>query len=311
MPEMIFISGLDSPEHWRATLSRLAPDITMRVWPDEVTDKSAIECALVWNPPPGLLASLPNLRLIQSLGAGVDGMLRDPDLPQHVPMARVVDPMLTQCMNEYVVLHALYHHRLMPRFARQQANREWIEEVAPPAQERTVSILGRGELGTAAANALVGLGFKVYAWSRSPKDVPGVTGYSGADGLTAMLAETEILVCLLPLTAETEDILNAALFRQLPQGAAVINCGRGRHLVEADLLAALDSGHLSGASLDVFRSEPLPVDHPFWDRREIVITPHMASISHPESTARLVIENIRRVWAGEAPRYKVDPARGY
>jgi len=311
MPQLLFFSRIDDPGQWRSTLARLAPDVTMRIWPDEVDDVAAIDCALVWKPPPGLLARLPNLRLIQSMGAGVDGLLADPELPAHVPMARVVDPLLTQCMTEYVVLHTLYHHRLMPLFARRQAEGTWQEIVAPPAQERTVGILGLGELGIAAARALAGLGFRVCGWSRSARSVAGITCRSTAAGLAEMLAETEILVCLLPLTAETEDILGANLFAQLPHGAALINCGRGRHLVEADLLAALDSGQLAGASLDVFREEPLPAGHPFWAQRDIVITPHVASISHPESAAQLVVENIRRVWDGLPPRYQVDPARGY
>jgi glyoxylate/hydroxypyruvate reductase A len=311
MPELLFYSRTDDPEPWRATLARMAPDVRLRVWPDEVTDPAVVDCALVWNPPPGLLATFPNLRLIQSLGAGVDGLLSDPALPRGVPVARVVDPMLTQCMIEYVLLHVLWHHRLMPRFLRQQAERQWEEVIAPPAQERTVGILGLGELGTAAARALAGVGFRVTGWSRSPRDVAGVICRSGADGLAALLAEAEILVCLLPLTQDTEGILDARLLGQLPRGAALVNCGRGRHLVEDDLLAALDSGQIGSASLDVFRQEPLPQDHPFWSRREILITPHVASISHPDSAARLLIDNIRRVWAGEAPRYQVDPARGY
>lgn len=311
MPELLFLSRIDDPEPWRATFARIAPDVRLRVWPDEVPDPAAVDCALVWNPPAGLLATFPRLKLIQSLGAGVDGLLSDPDLPRTVPIARVVDPMLTQCMIEYVLMHALWHHRLMPRFARQQAERRWEEAIAPPAQERTVGILGLGELGVAAGTALATVGFRVLGWSRSLREVAGVVCHAGRDGLPALLREAEILVCLLPLTRDTEAILDAGLFAQLPAGATLINCGRGRHLVEADLIAALDSGRLAGASLDVFRQEPLPADHPFWGRREILITPHVASISHPDSAARLVLDNIRRAFAGEAPRYQVDPARGY
>lgn len=311
MPHLLFASRIDKAGHWRESFQRLAPDIEMRVWPDEVDDLAQIDCALVWNPPAGLLARAPNLRLIQSLGAGVDGLLSDPDLPRHVPVARVVDPLLTQCMIEYVVLHTLYHHRLMPMFARQQAAALWHETIAPPAQKRTVGILGLGELGTASAQALTALGFRVAGWSRRPKEFPGVTSFSGASGLPEMLAQTDILVCMLPLTGETEDILDARLLGQLPAGASLINCGRGRHLVDADLLAALDSGQIAGASLDVFRQEPLPADHPFWARSEIVITPHVASISDPQSTAAFVVENIRRVWAGKPPLHQVDLSKGY
>ncbi|MEZ5670358.1 MAG: glyoxylate/hydroxypyruvate reductase A [Alphaproteobacteria bacterium] len=311
MPELLFHSAIDAAGPWREKLARMAPDIRLRVWPDDVDDPAAIDCALVWNPPPGLLASLPNLRLIQSLGAGVDGLLSDPRLPDHVPVARLVDGLLTQCMTEYVALHVLYHHRLMPMFARQQAAGIWREEIAPPAQERSVGLMGLGELGTAAAKGLVGLGFRVLGWSRSPHAIDGVAGFHGPDGLAAMLPQCAILVCLLPLTPETEDILDRRLFDRLPRGAALINCARGRHLVEADLLAALDDGRLSGASLDVFRQEPLPAGHPFWTRGDLVITPHMASMANPDSAASLLVENIRRVWAGREPRYRVDPRRGY
>lgn len=311
MPELLFVSNIDDPEPWRRVLAEIAPDVNVHVWPDDAGVSDLIDCALVWNPPPGLLVTLPNLRLIQSLGAGVDTLLSDPSLPGDVPIARVVDPLLTQCMVEYVVLHVLHHHRLMSMFARQQAQGLWREEIAPPAQRRSVGILGLGEMGAAAGRAVAALGFPVLGWSRSERTIEGITCRAGPAGFDAVVTGADILVCLLPLTAETEDILDAALFARMRAGAVLINCGRGRHLVEADLLAALDTGRISAASLDVFRQEPLPPDHPFWARPEIVVTPHVASLSNPDSAAALLVDNIRRVWAGEPPRYRVDPTRGY
>ncbi len=310
MANLLFYSQTDDPEAWRAAIQAAGPEIAVRVWPDEVDDPAAIDAALVWKPPPGFVARFANLRLIQSLGAGVDALVGDATLPD-VPVARLVDPMLTQCMTEYVVLQALYHHRAMATFRAKQQAADWWQWVAPPATERTVGILGLGELGRDAAAKLVTLGFRVRGWSRRPRDVADVETYHGAEGLEAMLAGADILVCLLPLTADTENILNAGLIARLPRGAALINCARGGHLVEEDLIPALESGQLSGASLDVFRTEPLPADHPFWARDDIAITPHVASITYPPTAARLVVENVRRAMAGETPLHLVDRTTGY
>jgi glyoxylate/hydroxypyruvate reductase A len=286
------------------------PDVELRVAP-RIGDPAEIDIAIVWRPAPGWLASLPNLKLILSQGAGVDHILADPLLPRQVPIIRLVDPHMTRQMVEYVTFQVLRLHLREPEFRRQQEQRLWHELGAPTARERRVGILGLGELGTAAAAALAGLGFDVAGWSRSPKSLPGITSFSGAGALDAFLARTEILVCLIPLTAATRGILGRATFDRLPQGAGIINAGRGGHLVEADLLDALASGRISEAVLDVFETEPLPADHPFWTHPRIVVTPHIAARTNPATAAEAMAANLRRWQAGEALPDRIDPDTGY
>jgi glyoxylate/hydroxypyruvate reductase A len=307
---LLFISDSDNPDWWRQELGARLPGLEMRVWP-EIGDPRDIEVALVWRPPPGLLKSLPNLKLIASLGAGVDHLFADPDLPRNVPLCRLVDPNLTQRMSEYVALHVLRYHRRLPEIEAQQRATRWSDIYTPTASERGVGIMGLGELGAAAAAHLVGLGFRVAGWSRSEKRLAGVDGFIGEAGLGDFLAQSEILVCLLPLTPATENILSESLFARLPEGAALINAARGRHLVEADLLRALDEGRLSYATLDVFRTEPLPPEHPFWRHPRITVTPHNASATDARTAADLVAENIRRLEASEELLHRVNPLKGY
>ncbi|MCP4328661.1 MAG: glyoxylate/hydroxypyruvate reductase A [Alphaproteobacteria bacterium] len=310
MTTVLFQSDIDRGQWWRDELGRHVPDLDLRVWP-EIGDKDDIDYALVWRPEIGLLRSLPKLKAILSLGAGVDHIFRDPDLPPGVPIARIVDPNLTARMTEYVLLYVLRYHRQVPTYEAFQADRIWRMLDQPAAGERPVGIMGLGELGADAGRQLADLGFDVAGWSRTKKDIAGIESFHGADGLETFLARTEILICLLPLTAATEGILGASLFAGLPDGAYLINAARGRHLVEEDLIPALDSGRLAGATLDVFREEPIPADHPFWRHPRITITPHVASISDPRSVAGLVADNIRRVEAGDQPLNLVDPAAGY
>jgi glyoxylate/hydroxypyruvate reductase A len=306
---LLFLSPDDPAEAWRAELEARVPGLDVRIWP-EVGDPGEIEIALVWRPPAGELARYPNLKAILSLGAGIDGLIADPDLPD-VPLARMVDPSLTRTMIEYVLLAVLRHHREFDRFERAQRAREWAYAFPPQAAERRVGVMGLGELGAAAAGRLVAHGFDVLGWSRSPKAIEGVTSYAGQSELQTFLHRAQILVCLLPLTPATEGILDAATFDALPHGAFVVNVARGRHLVERDLLAALDSGHLAGATLDVFREEPLPQDSPLWDHPKVLVTPHVASYSLPATAADGVAANVRRVLAGEPPLHQVDRAWGY
>ena len=307
---VLFLSALDAGVAWRAELERLIPGIDLRVWP-ELGDPAAIEAALVWRSPPGLLASLPNLRLIVSLGAGIDHILRDPNLPPGVPILRLVDPHMTQAMSEYVALQVLRLHRRDIDYRAQQAAEEWRELGQANAAERRVGILGFGTLGQATGRTLQALGFPVAGWTRSAKQVPGFVTYAGAAGLNEMLARSDILVCLLPMTPETENILDGRLFARLPRGAGLVNAGRGRHLVENDLLAALDGGQLSAAVLDVFRDEPLPPGHPFWRHPRIVITPHVAADTHPPTALPIIADAIRDLEAGRPVANLVDPRRGY
>ena len=307
---LLFRSSVDSEARWQPRLARLMPELEIRLWP-EIGDPRAIDYALVWRPEPGLLASLPDLKLILSLGAGVDHILCDPQLPRHVPIVRLVDPYMTDAMSEYVVLQVLRLHRLDLDYRAQQGKEIWRELAQKNAAERSVGILGFGELGQDAGRKLKGLGFDVAFWSRTEKTVGGFKGHAGQAGLSALLARTEILVCLLPLTGETEGILNARNFALLPKGAGLINAARGAHLVEEDLIAALDTGQLSAAVLDVFREEPLPSGHPFWHHPRIVVTPHVAALTNPATAAPIVLDNIRRFEEGRPLLNLVDPERGY
>jgi glyoxylate/hydroxypyruvate reductase A len=307
---LLFRSSVDSEARWKPQLAALMPELEVRLWP-EIGDPRAIDYALVWRPEPGLLASLPNLKLILSLGAGVDHILCDPQLPRHVPIVRLVDPYMTEAMSEYVVLQVLRLHRRDHDYRAQQEAQMWRELAQKNAAERAVGILGFGELGQDAGRKLKGLGFDVAFWSRTEKIVDGFTGYAGRAALSAMLARSEILVCLLPLTAATEGILSARTFALLPKGAGLINAARGAHLVEEDLIAALDTGQLSAAVLDVFREEPLAPGHPFWHHPRIVVTPHVAAMTNPSTAAPIVLENIRRFEEGRPLLNLVDPELAY
>ena len=307
---ILFRSTPAATGRWRRLLGELMPQHEIRYWP-EIGDQAAIEYALVWQPEPGLLASLPNLRLIVGLGAGVDHLLHDPDLPKGVPIVRLVDPYMTDAMSEYVALSVLRLHRQDLDYLAQQRAALWQEREQKNAAERAVGILGFGTLGQDAGRKLQALGFAVAGWSRGSKEVSGFATYAGPRGLDALLARSEILVCLLPLTAATAGILDAAAFARLPWGAGLVNAGRGGHLNETDLLAALDSGRLSAAVLDVFRDEPLPPDHPFWHHPRIIVTPHIAAETHPPTAAPIIVDAIRRLEAGLPVPNRVDLARGY
>lgn len=306
---LLFYSQDDDPEAWRQELARRLPDLDFRLWPD-MGDPAEITMALVWLPPPGLLAGLPNLKAVFSLGAGVDAMLRDPGLPD-LPLCRMVDPSLTTSMSEFVLTLVLRYHRNLDLYERQQRERVWKLELPRPADATKVGIMGLGVLGADAAGALVRNDFDVRGWSRTPRRLEGVTTFAGRDRLDAFLGELDILVNLLPLTADTENILDRRLFAALPRGARLINVARGRHLVEQDLLAALEEGQVAHATLDVFATEPLPGEHPFWDHPRITVLPHTASYSLPRSGAEMVVENIRRLRDGRPLEHVVDRARGY
>ena len=307
---ILFRSTPAATARWRPLLGALMPEHEIRYWP-EIGDKAAIDYALVWQPEPGLLASLPNLKLIFGLGAGVDHLLRDPALPTGVPIVRLVDPYMTDAMSEYVVLSVLRLHRQDLDYLAQQRACSWEEREQKNAGERPVGILGFGTLGQDAGRKLKALGFDVAGWSRGDKRVAGFTTYAGSSGFDALLARSEILVCLLPLTAETAGILNAASFARLPRGAGLVNVGRGGHLVEEDLIPALDSGRLTGAVLDVFHEEPLPASHPFWRHPRIIVTPHIAAETHPPTAAPIIRDAIRRFEAGLPVAGRVDLTRGY
>jgi len=307
---VLFASSVLPFAIWAAELKRHLPELDLRCWP-ETGDRAEIEAALVWQPPQGALAHLPNLRLVHALAAGVEDVLADPHLPPHVAVARLVDPFMTAAMGEYVQLQVLRLHRRDLVYLDQQRARAWRELDQPNAEERRVGVLGLGVLGGEAALRLKVLGFDVAGWSRSERRLRGIPCFYGRDGLARLLERSEILVCLLPLTPETENILDARLFAALPKGAALVNCARGAHLVESDLLAALDAGQLSGAVLDVFREEPLPPGHPFWSHPRIVVTPHIAAATNPRTAAPVVADALRRMAEGRKLLNLVDRQQGY
>ena len=306
---LMFLSPDDPAEAWRDVLLAALPELDFRIWPD-IGDPAEIDLALVWRPPQGELARYPNLRAILSLGAGIDGLLAQRGLPD-VPIARMVDPSLTRTMTEYVLLAVLRHHRQFDRYEREQRATRWSYAFPPQAADRRVGVMGLGVLGATAALTLANHGFPVAGWSRTAKQLPGIESFAGEQRLGHFLARTDILVCLLPLTRDTAGILDARTFAGLPRGAFLINVARGAHLVEADLIAALDSGQLAGATLDVFGEEPLPPGNPLWRHPKVLITPHVASYSLPATGAEGVVENIRRARAGQTLLHQVDRARGY
>jgi glyoxylate/hydroxypyruvate reductase A len=307
---ILFLATTEDPADWVGPLREMLPEDEIVVYP-EAGGPGAIECALVAVPPPGVLATLPHLRLIQSLWVGVESLLGDATLPAGVPLARLVDPQMAETMAETVIQHVLNAHRDYDTYRDQQAARLWRQLPQVRAQDRRVGMLGLGELGLAGAQAVKGLGFDVAGWSRRPKEIAGIATFAGIAGLGPFLARTEILVCLLPLTAETRGILNARTLAQLPRGATVINIARGGHVVDDDLLAALESGQVGRAVLDVFHTEPLPTDHPFWGHPRVTLLPHVAAATDPRSAVRQVAENVRRLKAGLPLLNVVDRAVGY
>ncbi len=305
--------GALSPEEyaeWRHHLALHLPEDQI-VLGAEPYDKDAVQIALVANPEPGLLARHPNLKFIQSLWAGVDRLVSDRLLPPGVPVARLVDPGLTQSMVECVLTSVLMLHRQMPAYARQQAQGQWRQHPQPLAAARRVGVLGLGHLGRAAAGALAALSFPVSGWSRTAHAVGGVECLRGPAGLSRLLAGTDILVNLLPLTGDTAGILGRELFAQMPPGAALVNVARGGHLVDQDLLDALADGTLSHAILDVFQEEPLPPGHPFWRHPRITVLPHVAAYSEPATAARIAAENVAAFRAQGALGGLVDRQTGY
>jgi glyoxylate/hydroxypyruvate reductase A len=311
---LIAISGWD-PNPWRTRMEALLPSHKI-VMLGESFDRESIRYALSWRHPPGTLKDLPNLRVILSLGAGVDHLFADPALPDK-PIVRVVDPDLTTRMSEWVVMHALIHLRQLRRYERQQDERVWEDDdTQPKASDVQIGVLGLGVMGKDAVAKLKAIGFKVAGWSASPKSLPDVTSFSGADGLKRMLAQTDMLVVLLPLTEATRGIINTSLLSQLkrngPLGSPIlINAGRGGLQVEADILAALDSGALKGASLDVFEREPLPKDSRLWSHPAVYVSPHNAAISSPQAIAALVARQIEADERSEPLAHLVERRRGY
>jgi glyoxylate/hydroxypyruvate reductase A len=311
---LLAVTGTD-PQPWEARLRALAPQRDIRLWPDGLGEAADIAYACAWRAPRGLFARLPRLEAIFSLGAGVDHIFADPDLPD-VPIVRIVDPDLSMRMTEYVVLHVLAYHRHQRLYDIQQRERIWREHAQPPASVVAVGVMGLGALGAAAAAALAKLGFRVAGWSRTAKTLAGIECFHGESGLEAFLRRSEILVCLLPATPATQGILDLKLLRKLKRdgaagGAYLINAARGALQVEADILTALDEETLAGATLDVFAREPLPATSALWRHPKITVTPHNAAVSDPHALAANLLRQVERFEAGLPLEHIVDRARGY
>lgn len=290
----------------RAWLDELRPVLSDLRVVDAVEEPSEVEVVVVGNPPGDELHHLPKLRFVQSAWAGVDRLVEG---PPPVPIARLVAPQLTELMTEFVIAAALYLHRDFPAYARSQARAEWTKRRTQPARKRSVGVLGFGELGRPAARALSGLGFEVSAWARSSRraEVPVL---SGEEGFYEVLGRSEILVNLLPLTPATRGVIDRRALAALPAGAGVVNAARGGHVVESDLLEALDAGSVSHAVLDVFEEEPLPAGHPFWAHEQVTVLPHVAAPSDPSDLAPLVADNVRSFLGGAAPRFLIERSAG-
>ena len=301
----------DNPHEWIDNLHAYLPDLEVRIWP-EIGERDDIEFALVWDPPPGELQRCRNLKVIFSLGAGVDDVLDpDPYLPADVPVARLTDDSLARQMTEYVIYTVLHFHRGMPAFAQMRSERRWVTLPAMEPGDRRVGVMGTGVIGGAAAHHLAVLGFDVLGWTRRPRRIENVRGFHGREQLTAFLEQTDILVCVLPLTAQTHGIINTQTLSALPPGAYVINVARGGHVVDADLLAALDRGHIAGAALDCFNEEPLPPEHPYWAHPKVLLTPHIAGEGVVRSMTAHIAENIVRSREGRDLIGLVDREAGY
>ena len=308
-PNIFFNSNLDSPDEWRAALAMHFVDFKFSTAGD-TENPELVDIALVWTIPDDGLERFVNLRAILSLGAGVNQL--DPTrLPAHVPLARLVDPSLTRTMVDYAKTAVYRYHRRFHEFERLSRRSEW--KFIPPTLTRdtSVALLGLGELGREIAGDLRHEGFRVLGWSRTPKQMDDIQTYTGRDGLASMVGETDIIINVLPLTDDTRHILCRELFSHCRRGACLINIGRGLHLVEADLLEAIDEKIISDATLDVGTVEPIPPAHPFWNHPHILVTPHVAGLSMPETASKAIAENIRKAMAGERLLHQVDLGRGY
>lgn len=305
----LILSYPERVETFRKVFARDLPDVTFAS--DAATvDPKSVRYLMTWVFPDNLHELYPNLEVIFSVGAGIDQVVNTP-IPPGAKLVRMIESGLTSLMRDYVVMSVLALHRKLPAYIQLQKEREWKNLPFAWADQRRVSVLGLGELGQASLQALRPFGFQLSGWSRSPKELDGVTTFSGPAGLDEMLAQTDILICLLPLTPETRHILNAELFAKLPKGASLVQVGRGGHLDQDALLAALDSDHLEAAFVDVTDPEPLPADHPLWSNPKVVLTPHVAAHTRADTAAEATVENIRRILSGQEPKGIVDPTRGY
>lgn len=315
MPALAFVITGWNADAWVEAMRRIDPYLDIRRYPDEMGRREDIDYALAWRPEPHVLKSLPNLKAIFSLGAGVDAILADETAPD-VPIVRIVDPDMTMRMSEFVVMHVLMHHRQQKRIDENQRAKIWDNFATHAASALKVGIMGFGVLGQDAGLKLKMMGFEVAGWSQTRKQVEGIRTYAGAHELDAFLGWSDVLVVLLPHTPETTRIINRALILKLsrkgPFGAPIlINAGRGKLQAQDDILECLDRGELYAASLDVFEEEPLPPESPFWDHPKVYVSPHVAADSDPATICKNVLKQIKQHAAGGKLENVVDRKRGY
>ena len=296
-------------QFWQDALTPLLPGITLVT--ADMPEAQNAEVMITWNPPEGMIAGLKNLKGVVSLAQGVDHVLNGKTFPDHLKFARLIDPYMSEAMAEWVMLTTLEYHRDAMEYREAEKRHDWIRLSPRIAGRTTVAVMGLGAIGSVVAETLTHLKFNVIGWSRSEKSIPGVTSYHGEDGFTSCLKEVDILVSILPLTDATENIYNADHFAQMKQGAAFINAGRGKQVVEDDLIRAIDQGHLRGATLDVMVTEPLPEDHGFWAHPKINVWPHVSAQTNPESAGEQVAKAITDIREGRDPDNSVNIARGY
>ncbi|WP_224998909.1 glyoxylate/hydroxypyruvate reductase A [Cesiribacter sp. SM1] len=313
MSLVIIAPSKNNKAYWQKRLEEelkaRGEDVKVEIWP-EVENADKVLMAVTWKHPQESLYAYPHLKVVSSMGAGVDHILKDEHLPLHWHIVRIVDEQLTRGMSNYLLAAVLNYHKQMYHYYELQKTHSWGYSETPEV-ELQPGILGLGELGTDIALKLKGLGFKVSGYSRTPKDIMGISTYAGEDELETFLQQTNMLICLLPLTKNTRDYLNIEFFRKCKKGTYLINVARGSHLVEEDLITALDQGLLSGATLDVFRQEPLPKEHPFWDHPKVFITPHIASVTNPDAAIPQVAENYVRMLHNKPLLNKIDRTAGY
>lgn len=303
----ILISTAKEQGAWQQALAACLPDAHVHAG----VDAPACDYAVVWKPPAALFAQQPRLKAVFALGAGVDGLLAMPELPHDLPLVRMEDVGMAAQMQEYVLHVALRQFRQIPHYERAQADREWLPLAMRSRSEFRVGVLGLGVLGAAVAGALADFGFSVSGWSRTPKSLSGIDCEYGANGLDAVLARSELLVLLLPLTPDTQDLIDSVQLAKLPRGAALVNLSRGALLDEGALLQALDDGQVSEAHLDVFHQEPVPAEHEFWHHPRIRITPHVAALTPHGVACQQVADKIRQMQAGKPVSGVVERQRGY
>ena len=310
LPTVLIKLGGESADDYIEEMHRLEPRLKIREWPD-VGSPGEVDIAMVWKMPHGELAKFPNLKLIISMAAGVDHVLSDPQRPAGVPIVRVTDPHMARSMGHWFLMNILRLHRETAHFDNLRAEKIWPPEIAFDTDAISVGILGLGYLGTHVAQMLKAVGLRVQGWSRTQKNLDGIQSFSGKVGLDQMLSNTNYLACLLPNTPATEGIMSLNCFNKMPRGSYVLNAGRGSQLVEADLLQALDNGQIKGAALDVFETEPLPRDHPFWTDTRILMTPHHAAEVFLPAAAQTFLENIYSIRNNQPLTGLVNEELGY